>query len=224
MAKFIALNQKLSDYLERHHSERDDDLLRELRERTAQLGDEAEMQIAPEQGTLLQMLVAISGAKRAIEIGTFTGYSALCIARGLGEDGHLTCLDKSEEWTQIAREFWKRAGVENRISLKIGDAAQTLRVLAQGVVAPDEMFDFAFLDADKPGYDLYYETLLPHLKTGALILFDNMMRLGKVAAPLETLSDSPLAVAKLNDKLVNDARVQCVLLPVADGLMLCRKL
>ena len=219
MAKFIALNEALSEYLERHHSERDDALLRELRERTARLGDDAEMQIAPEQGTLLQMLAAISGAKRAIEVGTFTGYSALCIARGLGEDGHLTCYDRSEEWTNIAREFWQRAGVENRITLKIGDAADTLRVLA-----PDEIFDFAFLDADKDGYDSYYETLLPHLKSGALILFDNMMRLGKVAAPLETLSGAPLAVAKLNDKLVNDHRVQCVLLPVSDGLMLCRKL
>lgn len=218
MAKYIALDDTIGEYIARTHSGQNDEILKALHERTLELGDISEMQISPEQGTFLRLLVAVSGAKRAIEIGTFTGYSALCIARGIGENGKLLCCDASEEWTAIAREFWARDGIENRIELRLGDAKETLRVLAS-----DEKFDFAFIDADKSGYDTYLELLLPHLQSGALILFDNMLRGGKVAQPLETLSNDDLAIANLNRKLTSDARLESVLLPIADGLMLCRK-
>lgn len=224
--KYTVLSPLLAAYIAAHHSGADDALLAELRQATQALGDISEMQISSEQGTLLQLLTAAVGARRALEIGTFTGYSALCIARGLEPGGKLVCCDQSDEWTRIGRPFWRRAGLEDTIELRLGDAATTLRGLA-----PDESFDFAFVDADKSSYDTYYELILPHLKPNALILFDNMLRDGRVADEPEATQNTDSSRARddaalraLNLKLAHDKRVQAVLLPVADGLQIVRKL
>lgn len=219
--KFIAMTPEIYNYLEPLRSDANDTLLGELRQETAALGDISGMQIAPEQGTFLQLLVAAVQAKRAVEIGTFTGYSALCIARGLPASGRLTCLDKSGEWTNIARRFWQRAGVADKIELRLGDARETLANLVAENGAP---FDFVFIDADKPGYDWYYETVLPHCAPGAILIFDNMLRGGRLAASCDTWSEDDRALDALNQKLARDTRVTSVLLPLADGLNVCRKL
>jgi len=157
------------------------------------------------------------GAKRAIEIGTFTGYSALAIARGLGPDGHLLCCDVSEEWTSIAREAWERAGVSDRIELRIGPGIETLRSLPS-----NEQFDFAFIDADKTGYAAYYEEVLTRLRPGGLILLDNMLQAGRVVD--ESASDDNVsAIRSLNDAIANDPRVKVVLIALGDGVSFVQK-
>src|SRR5690606_5846127 len=146
--------------------------------RTAELGDIARMQVAPEQGALLELLVRMLGARQAVEVGTFTGYSALCVARGLAPGGRLLCCDVSEEWTAIARDAWRRAGVADRIDLRIGPALETLARL------PDEpTIDFAFIDADKRGYLDYYEALVRRLRPGGLLAIDNVLWAGRVVDP-----------------------------------------
>ncbi|HEY0075733.1 MAG TPA: O-methyltransferase [Abditibacteriaceae bacterium] len=215
-AKYISLDEKLNDYVLAHSGATNDDLLNELRARTEQLGDIAGMLISREQGTFLTMLAM--NATNALEIGTFTGYSSTCIARGLKEGGHLTCLDVSEEWTSIAREFWAKGGVADRITLHLGPAGETFSSLPAG-----ETFDLVFIDADKPNYDVYYELVLPHVPVGGLIVFDNMLWHGKVTD--ESINDEDtVAIRQLNDKLTADTRIFSVLLPVGDGLHLCRKL
>jgi caffeoyl-CoA O-methyltransferase len=216
--KFIPMDEKIHDYVARHRTRDElDPILSALREETLSLGGIAGMQISPEQGRLFSLLVAATGAQNAIEIGTFTGYSSLCIARGLPASGKLLCLDASEEWTAIARKYWQRAGLESKIELQIGDARSTLANLNQA-----QQFDFAFVDADKSGYDTYYELLLPRLKPNSLIIFDNMLRGGRLAEDVLE-SEDDRALDDLNKKLAGDARVESVLLPVADGLNLCRK-
>ncbi len=165
---------------------------------------------AREQGSFMTLLAAASGAKSAIEVGTFTGYSSLCIARGLAPGGRLICLDQSEEWTAIARKYWAQAGVENKIELRLGPAVPTLKKLDRHL-----RFNFAFIDADKTEYDAYYELLLP-------LLFDNMLWGGRLGGG-RIRHASGRAIEKLNRKLAHDKRVESVLLPVADGLQLCRK-
>lgn len=216
--KFITLNQKIYDYVLRQRTRGDlDETLDALREETSTLGEISGMQISPEQGGFFSLLVAATRAQNAIEIGTFTGYSSLCIARGLPENGRLLCLDQSAEWTEVARKYWLRAGLETKIDLRIGDAKSTLREL------PDsEQFDFAFIDADKTGYDTYFEFLLPRLKPNSLFVFDNMLRGGRLADD-DLESADEVALDALNRKLASDSRVESVLLPVADGLNLCRK-
>jgi caffeoyl-CoA O-methyltransferase len=208
----------LADYVLEHHSHAADTLLHEHRKRTEELGGISGMLISPEQGTLLTILVAATGARTAVEVGTFTGYSAVCIARGLPADGTLHCFDLSEEWTQIAHEYWQRHGLERKIELHLGDARQTLADWKS-----NDPIDFAFIDADKTGYDSYFELLLPRLRPGALILFDNTLRNGRVAEPNLT-NDDDIAIHALNRKLANDPRVESVLLPLADGLTVCRKI
>ncbi|UOY00146.1 O-methyltransferase [Blastococcus sp. PRF04-17] len=173
------------------------------------------MQIAPEQGAFMQLLTAAVGARRAIEIGTFTGFSALCIARGLPGDGSLLCLDINEEWTAVGRRFWDRAGVGHRIELRIGDALASLRELPE-----TETFDLAFVDADKTGYPAYVNELHPRMAANGLVLLDNTLRDGHVLDP-QSLDDR--AIAALNASLAADPRWETVLLPVADGLTLLRK-
>lgn len=216
--KYIALNDSIYQYALRQRT-RDslDEVLDALRDETSTLGGISAMQISPEQGRFFSVLVAAIGAKNAIEIGTFTGYSSLCIARGLPENGKLLCLDASDEWTQIARRYWERAGLQNKIELQVGDARSTLAALPES-----EQCDFAFVDADKTGYDAYYEMLLPRLKTNALIIFDNMLSGGKVADDVLE-SENVRALDALNQKLAADERVESVLLPIADGLNVCRK-
>jgi caffeoyl-CoA O-methyltransferase len=205
----------INDYLVAH-SEPADDVLSDLAEEThRELARQSGMQISHDEGELLTMLVRLVGARQAVEVGTFTGYSSICIARGLPEDGHLLCCDVSEEWTAIAREYWARAGVADKISLEIGPAAETLRALPA-----EESLDFAFIDADKTGYPAYVEEILPRLRPGGLMVLDNMLRDGRVLAPE---NDDDRAIHALNEALVADDRVDVVLLPVRDGVSLARK-
>ena len=176
------------------------------------------MQVAPEQGAFMTLLTRAIGARRAIEVGTFTGYSALCIARGLPDDGRLLCCDTSEEWTAIGRPFWERAGVADRIELRIAPAIDTLRALPG-----DESWDLAFIDADKVGYIDYYEEILARLRPGGLVLADNVLWMWRVADP-EIQDDQTKAIRKFNDHVAADARVDRVKLPISDGLTIARKI
>ena len=215
--KTVDLTPALQRYIGECHSYAGDPLLAELRQETATLGSVSQMQISPEQGTFLSILVAALGVRAPVEIGTFTGYSALCMARALPPQGHLTCFDVSDTWTAIARRYWERAGVSDRITLQLGDAAKTL-----AEVPEEPRFDFAFIDADKTGYDTYFELLLPRLQPGSLLIFDNMLWGGRLTT--EVLENpNGIAIDALNRKLAQDPRVESVLLPVADGLHLCRK-
>jgi len=216
-AKFIALTPELYGYVV-GHGHNNDPLLKELAAETAsKLGRIAQMQIAPEQGSLMTILASAIGAKSAIEVGTFTGYSAICVARGLAPGGRLLCCDVSEEWTSIARRYWERGGVADRITLKIAPAVETLRALPAG-----ESLDFAFIDADKSNYRGYYEEILKRMRAGGLILIDNVLWNGEVLNPKNQTEDTR-AIRELNDFLVTDNRVDVVMLPVADGLTICRK-
>ncbi len=220
MAKATGFDEKLHAYLAAHRSA-DDPILLELREETERaLGPRAIMQVAPEQGTLLGLLVAALGVCRAVEVGTFTGYSALCMARSLppAPDGKLICCDLSEEWTGIGRKYWERAGVADRIDLRIGPALDTLRSLPQ-----EECLDFAFIDADKTGYQDYYEEILPRLYRNCLIAVDNVLWGGSVIGVTAGGEDTQ-AIRAFNDRIVADERVQSVMVAISDGLTLIRKL
>jgi caffeoyl-CoA O-methyltransferase len=195
------------------------DVERRLRAETAQL-PEAEMQIGADQGALLALLVRTIGARRAIEIGTFTGYSALAVASALPSDGVLVCCDVSDEWTAIARRYWQQAGVASRIDLRLAPALETLRALEQEQGAGT--FDFAFIDADKSGYDAYYEGCLRLVRSGGLIALDNMLRGGTVV-DTNTRDTQTIALRNLNAKIRVDPRVDACLLSVGDGVMLARK-
>jgi len=210
------------DAVERYVSveiSRETPLQRRLREETSHL-KHAGMQIGADQGALLAMLVRSVGAKRAIEIGTFTGYSALAVASALPAGGKLVCCDVSDEWTTIGRKYWQEAGVADRIDLKLAPATETLAALIQNGGAGT--FDFAFIDADKPNYDSYYESCLTLLRPGGLISLDNMLWSGKVADPQIHDADTD-ALRALNAKIRDDARVHACLLTVGDGVMLAQK-
>jgi predicted O-methyltransferase YrrM len=215
--KFTALDDALYAYLLAHRSP-DDEVVRELREETAKLGDWAVMQIAPDQATFLRLLVAAIGARRAVEVGTFTGLSALAVARGLPADGRLLCLDVSEEWTKVARAAWKKAGVDGKIELRIGPAADTLRSLPL-----EPQFDFAFIDADKKSYVTYWDEIVKRLSPGGLIAVDNVLWEGEVVRPEEQGQDV-VAIRQFNEMVLGDRRVESVMLAIADGLTLARKL
>jgi caffeoyl-CoA O-methyltransferase len=214
--KSFFLSPEIHAYLVAHGTP-PDEVLQELAQETARVGPLAIMLVAPEQGALLTLLTRLVGARRAIEVGTFTGYSSLCIARGLPEDGRLLCCDVSEEWTGIARRFWQKAGVDGRIDLRIAPAAETLRALPER-----EEWDLAFIDADKPGYPVYYEEILRRLRPGGLILADNVLWMGRVADPAADDAQTQ-AIRAFNDLVARDARVERVMLPVSDGLTLIRK-
>jgi len=205
----------INDYLV-EHSEQADEALRDLAEEThRELAGQAGMQISHDEGELLTMLVRLTGAREAVEVGTFTGYSSICIARGLPVDGHLLCCDVSEDYTAVARKYWERAGVGDKIELRIAPAVETLRSL------PSEPYlDFAFIDADKTGYPAYVEEVVTRLRPGGLMVLDNMLRDGRV---LDPQSDDDRAIHSLNQALVADDRVDVVLLPVRDGVSLARK-
>ncbi|EGV27801.1 Caffeoyl-CoA O-methyltransferase [Thiorhodococcus drewsii AZ1] len=214
----IEMDDRLHAYLVAH-SLRDSEVKRRLREETAPLA-RAGMQIAPEQGQLMGLLVELTGARRIVEVGTFTGYSALCMAEAMPAEGELICCDLSEEWTGIARRFWREAGVDDRIDLRLAPALETLDgLLAEG---REEWFDMAFVDADKSNYGQYFERCLRLLRPGGLMLLDNTLWGGKVADPEQQDADT-LAIRALNDRLVEDARVNLSLLPIGDGLTLARK-
>ena len=212
------LTPELADYV-RASSEAPDDVASDLLAETAALAERGEapatFQIAPEQGAFMQLLARALGARRAIEIGTFTGFSALCIARGLPDDGTLLCLDRSKEWTAVARRYWNRAGLGERIELRLGDALPTLQALPE-----EPTFDLAFVDADKTGYRAYVDELYPRMTPNGVVLLDNTLRSGKV---LDPASDDDHALVALNASLAGDPRWETVLLPLADGLTMLRK-
>lgn len=214
--QFVQVTPELQDYLGSRSSPRDP-LLAELAEETARLGWASRMQIAGLQGTFMGLLVQSIRARRAIEIGTFTGYSALCVARALPADGRLLACDVSEEWTAIARRYWERAGVAHKIDLRLRPALETLAELPA-----EPLFDFAFIDADKKNQGAYFEAVLLRLRPGGLILIDNVLREGRV---LDLSNQDPdlCAVRELNDRLPLDPRVEVAMLPIADGLSVVRK-
>ena len=211
------LSAELADYV-RGAADPPDDVVAELIAETAAMtatGDgRPTYQVAPEQAALLTLLTRISGARWAVEIGTFTGLSALAIARGLPADGGLLCLDRDARWTDVARRYWARAGVAERVELRLGEAAE---VLAGLPVRPT--FDLAFVDADKTGYAGYVDALHPRMHPGGLLVLDNTLRAGRVLDPRD---DDDRAIAALNTALAADERFDTVLLPVADGLTLLR--
>jgi len=199
------------------HGTPPDPVLEELARETQKVGPLALMQVAPEQGAFLTLLTRLVGARRAIEVGTFTGYSSICIARGLPADGQLLCCDVSDEWTSVARRFWEKAGVAERIELRIAPAAETLRALPETADV-----DLAFIDADKPGYPVYYEEILKRLRPGGVILADNVLWMGRVADPSADDAQTQ-AIRAFNAKVARDQRVECVMIPLSDGLTLLRK-
>jgi predicted O-methyltransferase YrrM len=213
---------QITDEIHRYlvdHSVREPDVLARLRDATASL-PQAQMQIGPEQGQLMALLAKLVGAKRCIEVGVFTGYSSLAVALALPQDGRILACDVSEQWTAIARRFWREAGVEHKIELKLQPAVRTLEeLLAAGEAS---RYDFAFVDADKPAYDTYYELLLKLLRPGGLMALDNTLWSGAVADPNER-EPNTVALRALNEKLHRDERIDLSLLPVGDGLTLARK-
>ncbi len=214
--KFIKLTPELYNYAV-NHGHNGDPILKDLVRETAKLGMLSMMQVAPEQGALMGILARAIGARSCLELGTFTGYSSLCVARALPPGGMLLCCDVNPEWTAIARRYWERAGVADRITLKLGPALDTLRALP-----PGESFDFAFIDADKSNYRNYYEEIVPRLRQDGLVLIDNVLWGGRVVAPANQGTDTR-AICELNDVIAEDHRVEAVMLPLADGLTIARK-
>ncbi|MEX0747313.1 MAG: class I SAM-dependent methyltransferase [Rhodothermales bacterium] len=214
----IGLSDELYAYIT-GHTLREADVLRRLREETAS-HPEAKMQIAPEQGQFMALLVQMIRAERTLEVGVFTGYSSTAVALALPEHGRVVACDVSEEYTSVARRYWKEAGVDHKIELNIAPAVETLdRLLREN---RQETFDFAFIDADKEQYDAYYERCLALMRRGGVIALDNMLAGGRVADPTR---DDPAAEAirRMNDKLQADDRVSISLVPIADGLSLALK-
>lgn len=216
--KSFFLTPALHNYLLAHATAPDETQQWLIAETQSKVKDRAMMQISPEQGAFMTLLTRLVGARNAVEVGTFTGYSALSISYGLGAGGHLLCCDVSEEWTSIAREAWKRASVADRIDLRIAPAIDTLRALPT-----DESIDLAFIDADKPSYPQYYEELIARLRPNGLILVDNTLWSGAVVDGAAQ-DENTKAIRAFNDMVAADARVETVILTVGDGLTLARKL
>jgi predicted O-methyltransferase YrrM len=216
LSKFTVLDDELHGYLVERGA-REDEALARVREETAALGEIAVMQIAPDQGALMRLLARLLGARRAIEVGTFTGYSAICIARGLTQDGMLIACELDPERARIAAGNFERAGVAERIDLRVGPALETLRGLTD-----DGSYDLAFIDADKTGYPDYYEECLRLLRPGGLVLLDNVLMDGRVLNPPES-DEGAATVDRLNRRIREDERVELAMVAVADGLTLARK-
>jgi caffeoyl-CoA O-methyltransferase len=214
--KELPLTPELHDYLLSHSTPADEvttDLIAETR---AVVAGHASMQVAPEQAAFLRLLTSLLGVRNAVEVGTFTGLSALSIARGLAEGGKLVCFDISEQFTRLAHRYWERAGVDDRIDLRIGRAAERLKEL------PEEPYlDLVFIDADKGGYVTYWNELVPRVRPGGVILVDNTLWSGRVVDPR---SESDRFITGFNDVARNDPRVELVILPIADGLTMARRL
>jgi caffeoyl-CoA O-methyltransferase len=209
---------QIGEYIATHTTPADP-VVADIRAATvAAAGRMSMMQIGDDQFVFMELLARAMGARRAIEIGTFTGTSALAVAKGMGPEGRLLCCDVSEEWTAIARKHWVDAGVAERIQLRIGPAIDTLRSLPA-----EPTFDLAFVDADKTGYPDYYDELVPRLRAGGLLLADNTLQQGRVADP-DAHDESVVAIRAFNDKVVADDRVACVLLPLGDGVTVIQKL
>ena len=218
MSKFAPLTESTYQYL-LSVSSRESNILERLRQETAALPN-ASMQISPDQGQFMGLLVRLMGAKKTLEIGVFTGYSSLSVALALPDDGKIVACDVSEEWTGIARRYWKEADVEQKISLRIAPAIQTLDSLI--AAGQSGTFDFAFIDADKSNYDGYYERILTLLRSGGLVAIDNVLWSGRVADPANQEEDT-IAIRALNAKLHRDERIHLSMVPIADGLTLALK-
>lgn len=214
----FSLSDELAAYVEQH-SETADDVVADLVAETAQM-DAADMQVAVAQGQLLGLLVAVTGATRVLEVGTFTGLSALCMARALPAGGRLVACDVSREWTAIARRYWQRAGVADRIDLHLGPAAETLDQLVEETTDP---FDLAFVDADKEGYRGYVDRIHALLRPDGLVLVDNTLWSGRVVDDPEAADASTRAMQQFNDAVVDDRRFETVLVPAWDGLTMLRR-
>jgi caffeoyl-CoA O-methyltransferase len=213
----VQLSPQLHDYL-LAHSAPADPVLRELAAETARrFPAVAGLQIGPEQGTFMTLLARIAGARDAVEVGTFTGYSSICLARGLAAGGRLLCCDVSAEWTSVARQYWQQAGLADRIELRLGPAIETLRGLPAGPA-----LDLSFIDADKPGYVGYWEEIVPRTRPGGIILADNTFFGGRVIDQADQ-DVTVRGIRDFNDHVAADNRVELVLLPVGDGLTLARK-
>ncbi len=214
----LGLSDELHSYMLRV-GVREPEALRRIRESTATM-PEGNMQIAPEQGAFMALLVELTGARRCIEVGTFTGYSSTAVALALPPEGRIICCDVSKEWTDLARQHWEQAGVADRIELRLGPAVESLDAML--TTGEQATYDFAFVDADKSSYLDYYERLLRLLRTGGLLAFDNMLRREDV---LREDADDPdtTAVRRLNEILATDDRVSIAMVPIADGLTLARK-
>jgi predicted O-methyltransferase YrrM len=215
--KSIGLSDDLHAYLVAHNPPADPVVADLIRRTRADLPDDANKQIAPEQAPFLTFLTRLLDARTAVEVGTFTGLSALSIARGMAPGGHLVCFDISAEFTAYAREVWQRAGVADRIELRLGPAAETLAGLPA-----DPHLDLAFIDADKSSYAIYWAALVPRMRPGGVIAVDNVLRGGRVLDPGTDAEDR--AIAEFNDIVRADERVESVMLPLADGLTLARRL
>jgi predicted O-methyltransferase YrrM len=211
-SRFSLLPERVARYIHQHA--REPEVLRELRAATASVPHSG-MQIGADQGQFMALLVRLMGAKRCLEIGTYTGYSALAVALALPKDGRLVCCDVSEEWTAVGRPFWKKAGVEKKIDLRIAPALETLKKLK----GP---FDFVFIDADKPNYINYYERCLELVRRGGLIAVDNVLWSGEVAND-KTRDELTVALRKFNDHVRQDERVELAMLPIGDGVTLALK-
>jgi caffeoyl-CoA O-methyltransferase len=216
LSKFTPLTDELHDYMVAHGA-RQDDVLARVQAETAAMGSISVMQIAPDQGAFITLLCSAIGASEAIELGTFTGYSAICIARGLAPGGRLIAGELSEEFAETAARNLEAAGVADRVEIRIGPAIDTLRELPER-----ELFDFGFIDADKPGYPAYYDELLPRMRAGGLILVDNVLQGGDVVRD-DADGDSVTAIRQLNDTIAADERVDTAMVAIADGLLLARK-
>jgi caffeoyl-CoA O-methyltransferase len=214
----IQIDEALNDYL-RDISVRETEVMTDLRERTAEM-EAANMQISSEQGALMTLLVELMGVERAVEVGTFTGYSALCIARAMAADGELICCDVDEEWTSIAQDYWARAGLDDRIRLELRPALETLEALIDDGQA--DSFDFAFVDADKENYVEYYDRCMTLVRPGGLLAFDNVLWSGSVVNPDDD-DASTRAIRRLNETIADDERVTPSMVPIGDGLLLARK-
>ena len=216
-ARSWVVDDRIGEYAAAHTTP-PDDVVRDLRAATLEVaGQWAMMQIGDDQARLMEVVARATRARRAVEIGTFTGYSALAVARGMGPDGHLLCCDVSEEWTAVARAHWEQAGVSDRIELRIGPALDTLRSLPA-----EPTFDLAFVDADKTGYLDYFQELVPRLRVGGLLLADNTLQRGQVVDPAVS-DDAVVAIRTFNDAVLADDRVVSVLLPIGDGLTFIQK-
>jgi caffeoyl-CoA O-methyltransferase len=215
-AKFTRMTPALYEYLVAHCTARPP-VLEALADETAALGGVSVMQVAAEQGAFMTLLARAIGARSAVEVGTFTGYSAICIARGLTAGGRLLCCEVSEEWAAIARRYFERAGVADRIDLRIGPAIETLRALPA-----EPAFDLGFIDADKTRYGDYFEEIVARLRPNGLLLLDNVLWMGQVVDPDDT-SESTRAIRAVNDLVARDPRVEGVMLPISDGLTIVRR-
>lgn len=215
-SRTLGLSENVYSYM-LDNSLRESEYCQKLRKETSSM-EYGMMQISPEQGQFMGLLISLLSAKKVIEVGTFTGYSALCIAQSLPEDGKLIACDVSEEWTSIGRKYWNAAGLEHKIDLRIAPAEETLRNLLD----ESGTFDFAFIDADKVNYQIYYELVLQLLRTGGLLLVDNVLWSGSVADE-ENQEESTIAIRNVNRHIHQDTRVEMSMLPVGDGLTLVRK-